>query len=329
MKKKLLSLILSVLVVLSVIAPFSAFASPINTARTAENIALNATASQTYKYGYPTGTYDSSVQQTEKYYMFTAPTTDYYEFQLTGYENTEYVDGHDASDYIYLFLRDSNDNSEGSTTVNAVTYLCKRAWKLTKGQTYYIEVDTYLYDTKAYKAKDYGYAEQTLKLSVKKHTHSMKVDYQSAYYTYYACDYCDYNYSKEKTCKHTHTKKTVTKAATYWSTGLYNLYCTDCGSTFKTNVKLAKKKAPIKAAKAGKKKAVVSWKKVNGATGYQVQYSTKSDFKGAKTVKVKSAKATSKTIKKLKKGTKYYFRVKAVKGGKSSSWSKTKSVKVK
>lgn len=49
----------------------------------------------------------------------------------------------------------------------------------------------------------------------------------------------------------------------------------------------------------------VTWKKKSGVTGYQVQYSTSSKMKKAKTVTVKKAKATSATISKLKKGKKY------------------------
>ena len=55
----------------------------------------------------------------------------------------------------------------------------------------------------------------------------------------------------------------------------------------------------------------VTWKKKSGVTGYQVQYSTSSKMKSAKTVTVKKAKTTSVTISKLKKGKKYYVRVRA------------------
>ena len=60
-----------------------------------------------------------------------------------------------------------------------------------------------------------------------------------------------------------------------------------------------------------KKKVTVSWKKVKKAVGYQVQVSTKKNFK-----KVISDKLTAKTKlniknKKLKSGKKYYIRVRA------------------
>ncbi len=67
-------------------------------------------------------------------------------------------------------------------------------------------------------------------------------------------------------------------------------------------------------------------------TGYQLQYSTNKKFKNAKTVNV-SKKHSSKTIKKLKSKKKYYVRVRAYKTVNNknyySSWSKTKTVKTK
>lgn len=78
------------------------------------------------------------------------------------------------------------------------------------------------------------------------------------------------------------------------------------------------------------KKIKVTVKKVSGADGYQIQYSTKSNMKSAKTVT--SSKKT-KTISKLSKGKKYYVRVKAYKkdstGKKvAGKWSKVKNFKV-
>ena len=86
--------------------------------------------------------------------------------------------------------------------------------------------------------------------------------------------------------------------------------------------------------KAGKKSVKVTWKKVKGIKGYQIQYSTNKKFKkGNKTITVKSAKSTSATIKKLKSKKKYYVRMRTYKivNGKKvySAWSKAKSVKVK
>ena len=66
------------------------------------------------------------------------------------------------------------------------------------------------------------------------------------------------------------------------------------------------------------------------ATGYQVQYSLNSDFKGAKT---KTISGTSLTVKRLKGNKKYYVRVRTYKksGSKKyySSWSGAKTVKTR
>ncbi|MCD8008853.1 MAG: fibronectin type III domain-containing protein [Clostridiales bacterium] len=81
------------------------------------------------------------------------------------------------------------------------------------------------------------------------------------------------------------------------------------------------------------KKMTVKWKKNSKATGYQIQYSTNSSFKNAKTVKVTSASSLSKTISGLTKGKKYYVRVRVYKttGGETyrSAWSATKTVTIK
>lgn len=94
--------------------------------------------------------------------------------------------------------------------------------------------------------------------------------------------------------------------------------------------KIKKLKAK-KAAKNSKKRTVVlKIGKVSQAVKYEVQYGTKKNFKGAKTKKIKK---TSYTIKNLKKNTKYYVRVRAIKKNLagydvSSAWTK-KSVKTK
>ncbi len=90
---------------------------------------------------------------------------------------------------------------------------------------------------------------------------------------------------------------------------------------------------------AAKKGFKVTWKKqATQTTGYEVQYSTASNFKkGNKTVIVSKNKTTSKSVSKLSAKKKYYVRVRTYKtvkiGGKSvklySGWSKAKSVTTK
>ncbi len=94
------------------------------------------------------------------------------------------------------------------------------------------------------------------------------------------------------------------------------------------------KSASIKKVKGAKKAILVTWKKVSGVKGYQVQVATDKKFKkNKKTVTIKKQKTTKTTIKKLKAKKKYYVRVRTYKivNGKKvySSWSKVKSVKTK
>lgn len=80
----------------------------------------------------------------------------------------------------------------------------------------------------------------------------------------------------------------------------------------------------------------VTWKKDTKAAGYKVMYSTDKKFKNkkaTKTITVKKNKTTSLTIKKLKKGKKYYVKVCSyVKVGKKQvlgKYSKVKNIKIK
>lgn len=95
---------------------------------------------------------------------------------------------------------------------------------------------------------------------------------------------------------------------------------------------LAKAKK-VKAKRAGKQKIRVSWKRVTGATGYKVYRSTKKN-KGFKAVKtIKKAKTVKYTTKKMKKGKRYYFKVRAYRnvGGKKvySAYSSRVSCKAR
>lgn len=78
----------------------------------------------------------------------------------------------------------------------------------------------------------------------------------------------------------------------------------------------------------------VQWnKQPKGTNGYQIKYSTNSEFKDAKYVTIKDTKTTSKTVRNLKRNTKYYVKVrtyKLVDGERFySSWSDPKSVVTK
>lgn len=81
-----------------------------------------------------------------------------------------------------------------------------------------------------------------------------------------------------------------------------------------------------------KKQVQVSWKKQEGVTGYEVQYSLKKNMKDAQTKTVTGAK-TKLNLKKLKSGKKYYVRIRAYKAVGDmtvyGAYSNKKNVKVK
>ena len=77
-----------------------------------------------------------------------------------------------------------------------------------------------------------------------------------------------------------------------------------------TKVKVAK--ASLTSAKNSKSKQILlKYKKVSGAKGYEISYSTDKKFK--KAVTKKNTAKTSYTISKLKKGKTYYVRIRAYK----------------
>lgn len=134
------------------------------------------------------------------------------------------------------------------------------------------------------------------------------------------------------------TKKAVSSMK---SVGKYTVQITMKGNykgTYKKTVTIVPKSTSLSKLTAGKKKFTAKWKKqTSQTTGYQIQYSTSSKFKSAKTVTISKNKTTSKAVSKLKAKKKYYVRVRTYKtvkiNGKNtkiySSWSKVKTVTTK
>ena len=91
------------------------------------------------------------------------------------------------------------------------------------------------------------------------------------------------------------------------------------------------KKSTIKKLSEGKKSFKITWKKVKGVSGYQVQYSTSKKFakKTSKIITCKGNKKFTKTVKKLKSGKKYYVRIRGYKiVGTKKSYSKWSAAKL-
>ncbi len=101
---------------------------------------------------------------------------------------------------------------------------------------------------------------------------------------------------------------------------------TTVASTTKKVVKPAKVKLS-KIQNVKKKSVKLVWKKVSGATKYQIQYAMNKKF--TKKLKRKTTKKVTLKIAKLTKNKKYYFRVRAINKIGNGKWSNIKSVKIK
>ena len=96
-------------------------------------------------------------------------------------------------------------------------------------------------------------------------------------------------------------------------------------------VSIAPKPTKIKSVKkSGKNGIKITWNKVSGISNYQIYMSTKSKS-GFKKIATISAKKTSYTKTKLKKGKKYYFKIRTAKKVSGtyyySSYTAVKSIK--
>lgn len=117
--------------------------------------------------------------------------------------------------------------------------------------------------------------------------------------------------------------------------GTTKLTAAAAGKSGSLTITVAPKATKIKKLVARKKAAKVTWtRQTQFSNGYEIRYSLKSSMKGAKTVKVKSAKKTSAIIRKLKPKKKYYVQIRVRGKGPDgkwyySAWSKKKTVKAK
>lgn len=87
----------------------------------------------------------------------------------------------------------------------------------------------------------------------------------------------------------------------------------------------------VKAKPSGKKKVKISWKKVKGASGYQISAATKKKGKYKVKLTVKGGSKKTATLKKMKRGKVYYIKVRAyqLSGKKKTAGKYSKIVKVK
>lgn len=144
-------------------------------------------------------------------------------------------------------------------------------------------------------------------------------------------------------CQHSESEIRNVAKATYLKNGYSgDKVCTECGRLFyKGEIipKLRLKGTTIRKTGRAYKSFNIKWDIVDKVSGYQIQYSTSSNFeRNNKKVTIASRSTTHKQIKKLKSGKKYYVRVRTYKNvknnvGKSvkvySAWSGKKAIRTK
>ena len=107
------------------------------------------------------------------------------------------------------------------------------------------------------------------------------------------------------------------------ATPMVKATATPTAAPAKVKVPTVKKVSSLKVS-AKKKALAVSWKKLSNISGYQIQVSTKSSFKGAKTITVSKSK-TKYTASKLKAKKKYYVRIRGYKTYKAANGKNKKA----
>ena len=203
-----------------------------------------------------------------------------------------------------------NDKTN-TTWADGTTADLKLTWEITKpANTITVKNVTKTASTKTQTVKLGAKAKESAKLTYKSDSKYVKVDKKG----------------KVTIAKNFVGKATITVTAA--TTKTYK------ATTKQVTVTVNPAKVKLTSVKNDKgKKLKAYWKKNTKVTGYQVQYSTSSKFKSAKTVTVKGCKNTSTTITKLTKNKKYYVRVRTYKTVSKtnyySGWSSAKSVTIK
>lgn len=203
-----------------------------------------------------------------------------------------------------------NDKTN-TTWADGSTADLKLTWEITKpSNTITVKNVTKTASTKAQTVKLGAKAKESAKLSYKSSSKSVKVDKNG----------------KVTIAKNFVGKATITVTAS--ATKTYQ------ETVKKVTVTVNPAKVKLTGVKNYKgKKLKAYWKKNTKVTGYQIQYSTSSKFKSAKTVTVKGCKNTSKNIYQLAKKKKYYVRVRTYKTVSKvnyySGWSNVKSITIK
>ncbi len=174
-------------------------------------------------------------------------------------------------------------------------------------------------------------------------TDSIKIKWSKASEKVTAYKVYSYNYKKEKweylgkTSDTSYKVKKLKAGTTYkFRVRAYkNIDGTQYFGSYTSSLKTTTKTATPKISKLStkSKKVTVNWKKVSGASGYEVYMSTSKNGKYSKVKTIKNGKTVKYTKSSLKKNKKYYFKIRTyrtINGQKVySSYSSVKNIKVK
>ncbi|MCD8147009.1 MAG: fibronectin type III domain-containing protein [Clostridiales bacterium] len=208
----------------------------------------------------------------------------------------------------------SSDFSNAKTvTVVGTTNKKKVISGLKKGKTYYVRIRSYC---KVSGTNYYSFYSSKVKIKVTARKMSnATVSSVDARYTYTGktikptpkVKYSGATLTKgtDYTVSYSSNKAVGTATITIKGTGNYT------GTVKKTFKIVPKKVSNLKVKSSSSKKITVTWTSLKSVRGYQIQYSTSSDFSNAKTVTVVGTTNKKKVISGLKKGKTYYVRIRS------------------
>ncbi len=255
---------------------------------------------------------------------------DYYKFTVSEKSNIKLAFNinkqNSEEEYYIVSLYDSKSNEMLSQSIygnKKTTYINT----LLNSGTYYLEVHggnwwsnntSHCYTTDTYSFELQEILPKVSKITATQTTSTVtlkwsKVSKATGYIVY------KYNFSAKKYVKYATTKSNTYKFKNL-SVGkpykfVVRAYKTKDGVTIYSDKSISTCTKPstakITSASASKKKSTIKWKKVSGADGYQIIYSTNNKFSNKKTVNISGGSKIKKTISSLKSNKKYYFKVRA------------------
>ncbi|MBQ8077434.1 MAG: hypothetical protein IJ235_03535 [Eubacterium sp.] len=175
--KKIISLILSVIMLISSVIGANAVFAQENTVKTAISTSVNTVNSCYF-----------AADDCTMWYKFTAPSDNWFTVQV----NNPYFSQTDYEYHTFITMHNSDGDEIALAGTNEFTDTCEAHAELKKGNTYYIELDNFADEGESY----------TVKFSIFRHIHNLEVSTYPAEvddYAFYAgdcyehCTICSYD----------------------------------------------------------------------------------------------------------------------------------------